>query len=136
MKGFFRRTFSGFEPVDDNAKKILKRYQFGETAELENTIKRNVRFHRKLFAVLNLTFQNQDISKNENDFREAVTIAAGFYHYQKQVDGTEIKRADSISFSNMDDTTFELLYNKVFDVCLKILGCKSEELESELLQFD
>jgi hypothetical protein len=136
MKGFFRRTFSGFEPVDDAAKRILKRYQFGETLELENTIKRNVLFHRKFFAMINLTFHNQDITKNENDFREAVTIAAGFYHYQKQIDMTEIKRADSISFSKMDDISFENVYNKVFDVCLKILGCKSEELESELLRFD
>ena len=136
MRGIFKRTFSGFEPIDEDGNKILKRFKFGEIAELESKIKRNIKFHRKLFAIINLTFPNQDITKNENDFREAGTIASGYFHYQKQVDGTEIKRSDSISFANMDDITFESLYNKVFDVCLGILGCVSEDLERELLHFD
>lgn len=136
MKGLHKRTFGGWEPIDDQAKKILKRYKVGDVAELEHTARRNVKFHRKYFGVINLTFQNQDLTDDQNEFREAVQIAAGFWHYQKQIDGSEIKRSDSISFSKMDDITFEDLYNKVFNVCLHILGCKSEELERELLKFD
>ena len=136
MKGLHKRTLSAWEPIDESAKKVFNRYKFGDLVELEHKAIRNVKFHRKFFSMLNLTFQNQDITDNQNDFREAVTIAAGFYHYQKQVDGSEIKRANSISFSKMDDITFSELYNKVFDVCLKILGLKSEELEKELLKFD
>ena len=136
MKGIFKRTYSGFEVSDENSAKIFKRFKFGDLAELEHKATRNIKFHRKFFAVLNLTFQNQDITEDKNGFREAVTIEAGFYHYQKQIDGSEIKRANSISFSKMDDIAFEDLYNKVFNVCLKILGCKSEELEKELLKFN
>lgn len=136
MKAIYKKTFGGFEPIDENAKKIHRRYKVGDDVILEHKAKRNVRFHRKYFAMLNLTFQNQEITDNENDFREAVQIAAGFYHYQKQLDGSEVKRSDSISFENMDDITFEKLYNKVFTICLRILGCKSEELEFELLKFD
>lgn len=136
MKGLHKRTLSGWEPVDDHGNKILKRYKVGDLVELEHTAKRNVRFHRKYFGVLNLTFLNQDITDDRNEFREAVQIHAGFWHYQKQIDGSEIKRSDSISFSNMDDITFSDLYNKVFAVCLKILGLKSEQLEKELLRFN
>lgn len=136
MKALYKRTFASWEPVDDNANKIFKRYKLGDVIEMDHKAKRNVRFHRKYFSMLNLTFQNQDITNNENDFREAVQIAAGFYHYQKQIDGSEIKRSDSIAFDKMDDITFEHLYNNVFDVCLHILGCKSSELELELLKYD
>jgi hypothetical protein len=136
MKGLHRKTLSGWEPIDESAKKIHKRYKVGEEAELENKKKRNIRFHRKYFGVLDLTFNNQDMTDNREEFREAVQIHAGFYHYQKLIDGSEVKRSDSISFEKMDDITFSDLYNKVFNVCLKILGCKSEELEMELLRFD
>jgi len=136
MKSLHKRTFTGWEAIDDQGKKILKRFKVGDLVEIEIKQPRNIKFHRKFFAVINLTFQNQDITDNTDDFREAVTIEAGYYHYQKQIDGTEIKRADSISFTNMEDITFGDLYNKVFNVCLKILGCKSEALELELLRFD
>ena len=135
MKGLHKRTFSAWEPIDEQAKKIFKRFKVGDLADLEYTATRNIKFHRKYFKVLDLTFQNQDITDDRDDFREAVQIEAGFWHWQKQIDGSEAKRSDSISFPKMDDLVFEDLYNKVFDVCLKILGCKSEELELELLKF-
>jgi len=136
MRGIFKRSFSGFEPIDDNAKSMLKKYKFGDEAEIEIKQKRNVKFHRLFFAMINLTYNNQDITDDRNDFREAVIIHAGYYRLQKQIDGSEIKRAESISFAKMDNITFSELYSKVFDVCLKILGCKSEELEDELLRFN
>ena len=135
MKGLHKRTYTGWEPVDEQANKILRRYKFGELAELENTIKRNVGFHRKFFAVLNLTFKNQDKAENMTDFRYYILIKSGHYHLI--LDGMDaIKVPDSISFENMDDIEFQLLYNDVFNVCLRILGCKSEELELQLLKFD
>ena len=136
MKGLHKRSYSGWEPVDDSAKKIFKRYKFGELVDLEHKAVRNIKWHRKYFGIINLTFMNQDLTEDKNEFREAVQIHAGFWHYQKLLDGSEVKRSDSISFAKMDDITFGDLYNKVFTVCLHILGCKSEALELELLKFD
>lgn len=136
MKGLFQRTWSAFEPVDDNAKKIFKRYKLGDTVELEHKAKRNIKFHKKYFAMLNLTFQNQDITDDSKLFRKLVTIAAGYYHWIELIDGTKQKEANSISFDSMDDLEFQDYYNDTFNICLKILGCKSEELELELLKFD
>ena len=62
MRGIFKRTFSGFEPIDDNAKSMLKKYKFGDEAEIEIKQKRNVKFHRLFFAMINLTYNNQDIT--------------------------------------------------------------------------
>jgi hypothetical protein len=136
MKGIFKRTFSSFEPADDNAKKILKRCSFGDDIELEHIEKRNVGFHRKFFAILKLTFDNQDYTENIDIFREIVLIHSGYYDWIELIDGSKAKRAKSISFSNMDQYQFEDVYSHVFNTCLKILGCKSEELEKELLRFN
>ena len=135
MKGLHKRTFSAWEPIDEQAKKIFKRFKVGELADLEYTATRNIKFHRKFFAVINLTFQNQDDYDNDLFFRKALTIEAGYYHWIPLMDGTKTKEADEIKFTKMDDLVFEDLYSKVFDICLKILGCKSEELELELLKF-
>lgn len=135
MKGLHRRTFSAWEPVDDQAKKIFKRYKVGELAELENTIKRNLKFTAKYFVMLKLTFENQDINDNKDMFRKLVQIQAGYYYWINLIDGTKQKESLHINFDSMDDLEFEKLYNDVFNVCLKILGLKSEELELELLKF-
>jgi len=135
MKGLHKRTFSGWEPVDDNANKILRRYKFGEVAELENTIKRNSKFNAKYFVMLKLTFDNQDFADNMEMFRKLVQIQAGHYYWVTLIDGTKQKESKKIRFEKMDDLEFENVYNDVFNVCLKILGLKSEELEMELLKF-
>ncbi len=135
MKGLHKRTFSAWEPIDEQAKKIFKRYKVGDLAELEHTIKRNLKFTAKYFVMLKLTFENQDITDNKDLFRKLVQIQAGYYYWINLIDGTKQKESVRIKFDAMDDLEFEKLYNDVFTVCLRILGLKSEELELELLKF-
>lgn len=135
MEGSHRRTLTAWEPVDDNAKKIFRRYKFGDLADLSNTIKRNLKFTAKYFVMLKLTFHNQDITENKDLFRKLVQIQAGYYYWITLIDGAKQKESLSIKFEEMDDLEFEKLYNDVFNVCLRILGLKSEELEMELLKF-
>ena len=136
MKGLHKRSYSGWEPIDENAQKIFRRYKFGDLKEIDITETRNIKFHRKFFAVINLTFQNQDKYDNDTFFRKALTIESGYYHWIPLMDGTKTKEADEIKFTKMDDLQFEDLYNKVFNLFLHILGLKSEELELELLKFN
>ena len=135
MKGLHKRSYSGWEPIDENAQKIFRRYKFGDLADLENTIKRNLKFTAKYFVMLKLTFENQDFANNMKLFRKLVQVEAGYYYWITLIDGSKQKESLSIKFEEMDDLTFENLYNDVFDVCLKILGLKSEELELELLKY-
>ena len=135
MEGLHKRTLSAWEPIDENAQKIFRSYKVGETACLGNTIKKNNKFHGRYFEILDFTFQHQDLTHAKKTFSSSVQIHAGFWHWITLIDGTKQKESDSISFENMDDLAFEELYNKVFDVCLHMLGLKSEELEMELLKF-
>ena len=135
MKGLYKRSYSGWEPIDENAQKIFRRYKFGDLADLENTIKRNLKFTAKYFVMLKLTFENQDFADNMKLFRKLVQVEAGYYYWITLIDGSKQKESVSIKFEEMDDIEFEKLYNDVLTVCLRILGCSSEELEMELLKF-
>lgn len=132
MKSFLRRTVEGFVPENVHEFDKLAKIAVGDVVDVEIRLARNYEFHKKFFKLLSVTFKNQDHTTSFQNFREAVTIHAGFYKWIKLLTGEEIKRAESISFNNMDQAEFEKVYNKVFDVCLAILGTTNEELERQV----
>lgn len=108
--------------------KAKKEYKFVVTAP------RNYKFHKKLFALLNLGFQNSEHSMNFDEFRAFKIMQAGYYKRIVTEKG-EFFLPESISFASMDDLEFEQLYSKMIDVMIKTLGCTSEEIEQELINF-
>lgn len=129
--------FGMFDGLGDAARKAWRRLWSrliklspGELAQVEITIPRNPKFHRKFFALLNLGFDAWEppcnmfydellVTKNFEQFREDITIAAGYYEVTHDLHGNLKLRAKSISFSNMDDTEFEKVYSAVADVLLR-----------------
>ncbi len=108
---------------------------------------RNPQFHRKFFAMLNVgfslwnpTFDNDLAEKDYDEFRKYCLIKAGFRYVVGYPDGEVRVRAKSMSFANMDETEFSMVYNKVLDVLLHdvLKGISKEKLEQaidDLLQF-
>ena len=100
---------------------------------------RNYEFHKKFFALLNLAHQNlndedEQRYKNFDHFRAVLIMKAGFYEAIETDKGT-IYLPNSISFSSMDETKFNEVYNRVCDqVCLMIDATK-ESIEKEILNF-
>jgi hypothetical protein len=91
---------------------------------------RNLKYHRKYFALLNVGYENQSQYNNRKAFRRAVQIEAG--HFQLiQIDDKTVFDTDSISFDAMDQPEFEKLFSDVVDVLLRkfIKGMTPEELE-------
>lgn len=119
---------------DSDADK-LARFGQGEMVLCKITRPRNIKFHRKFFALLNLVFHNQEAYTNIEDLREVLIIAAGFYTLRQNLDGVWQKKADSISFANMDEDTFSDLYNKVIDVVVKWIGCDRDDLLEAVAEF-
>ena len=135
MKIFCEKKLSGFVPASAGEFEKFQKFKLGDVYEVEVKLKRNYGFHKKFFGMLNLTFANQDFTDNFELFREALIIEAGFCVDQPLLDGTVQPRAKSISFAKMDQAEFEEVYNRVLDVCLKIVGVSGEEFERELLAF-
>ena len=96
---------------------------------------RNIDFHRKYFALINIGWEylNEDqvrfFKNNKEGFRKCVQIAAGYYNLTYSIKRREwVEESMSISFEKMDEFEFKDLYNKVRDVIFSLIeGNVSEE---------
>ncbi len=103
----------------------------GELITVEMAFPRNYRFHKRLFALLTIGFDAWEpggearmhkglpIRKDFEQFREDITILAGFVDATYHVDGSVSLKAKSISYAAMDDAEFERVYSAIADVLLQ-----------------
>ncbi len=135
MKLFLQRTISGLKPLYDSDFELYKKIPFDVPFEFEVKIGRNIKFHKKFFAMLNLAFQNQEEFKSFEIFRQAVIIGAGFYDRIQRLHGEEIIVPKSISFSKMDEEEFERLYTSVLDTIIDYFNFPKAEIVDEIAKF-
>ena len=131
----FKNLNGTFTPCHSSDHDKAKKLKAGEEYLCKVTRPRNIKFHRKYFALLNLAFDNQDQFSVFDRFREAVTIAAGYTERKGHLDGTTRLEAKSISFGSMDEDEFIELYSSTLDVIIKVLGVTSHEIEQNIQEF-
>jgi Protein of unknown function (DUF1367) len=123
------------KPAFDSDLEKVKKMKVGETYSIEVKKPRNVAHHRKFFALINLTFENQEIYDNIDFMRSELTKAAGFYdHYLNHL-GISCYVSKSISFANMDQFDFDIMYNKFLDIIIKVFKFDRDTIEDELVNF-
>lgn len=114
-------------PADPAAEQFIASLKLGNGASVEAKKARNVKFHRKFFALLQLAFdiweppgekvwKGVPIRKDFERFREDITILSGHYDASYGLDGEVKLTAKSISFANCDEHEFESVYQAVLDV--------------------
>lgn len=114
---------------------LLKKLKLNEIIEVEIKRKRNIRFHKKFMALIELLFQNQEIYTDKDDLRYDLTIEAGHYELRANIHGEEVKKAKSISFASMDETEFSELYNSVIDVIVKYFNFDKQDIINNINQY-
>jgi len=124
----------GFFPVSDDDFEKCKRFKDGIVYRAEIKLPRNIKLHRKFFALLKYVFANQDIYDNMEDLRVEIELKCGSYTEHLTTKGKLIYNPKSISFENMDEVEFGELYNKAVDVILKefIIGDTKENIEAQV----
>lgn len=123
-------------PAHDSDYEKLKKIKLNKMVEVEITQKRNLKFLRKFFALINLVYQNQDHYNNIDHLRYDLTIESGFYNVRyNKFTGEEIIEPKSISFSSMDEVEFSDLYNKFLTTVVRVFGWDGEDIESNLSEF-
>ena len=123
------KTLSGMLPADPDSDKWYRKRKLGAVIRVKATEIRNYGFLKKFFALLNLGFeywQPGEIScnygvpeKNFNQFREDITILAGYFYVVHRLDGSSRVKAKSISFDKMEEDEFTSLYSNVLDALIK-----------------
>lgn len=140
MKFYLVKTKAGFIPADEEDREIIKSIAYGEIVESDSSDQRSVGHHRKFMKMIRLCWENQPEHLDgrfptPDDLRYELTRRAGFYTSYVDFKGNTVYRPESISFSNMGQTRFEELYDRVLDVACKELYFDKTEMLEMLQEF-
>ena len=126
-----RRTGDYLVPATEHDREVMSHIKIGEGMRCKFTKQRNIWFHRKYFALLNLAYEHWEpeaektlykghsVEKNFGKFRNDITILSGFYTSAFNLKGEIQLVAKSISFGSMGEDEFCDLYDKTIDVILQ-----------------
>lgn len=107
-KNLYRKTVSGFVPVNDEAREFHAKAKLGQEVELVGKMPRNIRFHRKYFAILNLISENSNPHISRAAALQYAKTAAGVGQLEPTGKGDEMRFiVGSISFAKMDQQAFD-----------------------------
>jgi len=126
MKINLLNTLTGLIPMYSDDLDEKKKLKIGHEYLCEIKPIRNLKFHRKYFALIKCSweYQNekvQEFFKNNIDlFRKTVEVSAGHCDFIYSIERKEwVEIPKSISFEKCDEAEFEELYNRILDVLLK-----------------
>ena len=106
---------NSFKVAGDSDYQRLKKIKPMEMIECDIKKPRNIKFHRKAFALFNLVFSNQEHYLNIDDLRHDLTVSAGYYIERINLQGEAIRVAKSISFAKMDEHDFSEYYDSIIN---------------------
>lgn len=142
MKAYLIKTVTGLIPADPEADKWYQKQKIGVVISAEVKTVRNYGFLKKLFALLNLAFEYWEPGivsskygipiKSFEQFRHDLIILAGYYHTEIRLNGSVRVVPDSISFSSMEQDTFEKLYQNVLTVIMDKIPVLDKMTEDEI----
>ncbi len=136
MEAHFLKLPNGaLVPATDDDRQLIDKIKAGSVVRLKYTRMRNYQFFKKWHALLRFAYdswepaelpedpesrwmKNITPEKNYDCFRDQIIVLSGYYKSYFTFKGCRVE-ADSVSFANMDEDTFEKLYSKTIDVILK-----------------
>lgn len=114
MKLWLTKVFNALHPLKNRDVELLESLNTEPHLWSVVTV-RNGLFHRKYFGMIRLGYNNQDEFRNEDIFRKATEMRAGYF-VPVNVDGVEVRMSDSIAYERLSQPDFEKLYNEVWRV--------------------
>ena len=135
------KTLSGnLATIDDAGKELLAKIGRGEIVSAEIKRPRNIKFHRRFFAMLNLVLANQSHYQSLDDLLDVCKLRIGHVKVIQTKHG-EVRIPKSISFAALDDAAFSAFYDRAVDwvIAEVIPGLRradlDEEVENEIMEF-
>jgi hypothetical protein len=124
-------------PAHDSDHEKLKKVKALSMVECDIKQPRNLKFHKKFFALLNMVYQNQPEDctiQNFDHFRKYLIKRSGYFEEIQTPTGVTYE-ADSISFGSMTQETFDKLYSDVLDTIIKIYQWQKSDIVDNLEDF-
>lgn len=134
MEIYLRNTLNGLIPLYPSDFDEKRKLKLGQDYKADIIFPRNIGFHKKFFALINIGFENTKLDMSIKAYRHYIVIKAGFFTAYSTPNGM-FYEPDSISFSNMQQDEFQDVYSRVLDKIIEDIGCTSEEIEKMLIDF-
>lgn len=137
MKLYCTVTDYGLMPYDDNDLQLFRRLKRGVVVKVETRTPRNLRFHRKFFALLRVTFDNlpEHIASSMHiESIEALLMLLKMdmgYFDVVEIGEHHFVKTRSISFAEMDEAAFSEFYNKAVTCILNNYLTRSSQADLE-----
>ena len=122
-----------YSPSDDKSHDESQKIAVG--TEIKGVKARNIRFHRKAFALLNLGFENQEKFELFEVYRKVIIIRSGFYDEAPTKDGEVYFIPKSLSFENMSASDFEAWYDATLNVISRDLETAPDVINEQIQGF-
>ena len=106
-------------PNGNDAYERLRSRSVGEVFRVVMKLHRNYKFLSKAHKLIKFAFDCQEAYTDLQEFREAVTIEAGFSRIVKNMKGEEILVAKSWAFDNMTESEFQELFDAMISAMLR-----------------
>lgn len=136
MKIFVIKTLSGLAPASrtDFDKLQETKLKLGQMYQVEITKPRNLEFHKKFFALINICYGNQECFGNSESLRKYLIMKAGYYNHIETPQGA-FYEPQSISFASMDELEFNKLYDAVLVQVMQLLDIGRDDILEQLKDF-
>jgi len=142
MELYLLNKLSGLVPLYPSDLDLKKRLVVGETYKAILTVPRNIEFHKKYMALMNMVFQNLPEKYNKkyptmDSMRKAILIEIGFVDAIVRFNGDVVFVPKSVSFSSMDAMEFAEMFDATLIYILKEIlpGISREDIITEIENF-
>lgn len=106
-------------PASGSDEEDLKRIKKFDVVLCKVTKPRNLGFHRKFFAMLQIVFENQERYKRLENLLTEVKFLTGYFEEHITSQGEIRQIPGSISFEKMDHLSFQEFYDKAIDIIIQ-----------------
>lgn len=131
-----------FKAAYDSDAEVAIRIPIGECIKAKFVKSRNVKHHKKFFAMLQMTIDNMPETmpnqyQDVNLLLDEIKFQIGHFEMHHTLGGKDYYKVKSISFGKMDQIQFDEFYNKAVDVVLKyfLKEIDKETFEKEVMDF-
>lgn len=136
MKATFEKVAGHvIRPADQQTAEWVESLKHGEGLSVVVKKERNLQFHKKFFAMLNMAHDNLDMDMSFESFRKSLIISAGYFEPEQLIiegELMEFRKPKSMSFAKMDDLEFQELYDRCVDALAKYFNVELDKLNDFL----
>ncbi len=131
-KTTYVRSVYGLIPASQSARDFFNGTKLGQEVTLTSRRERNLAFHRKAFALLEIVYNSQEMYETKEQLRLAMTVGAGFVKELHLIGGGVTLIPESWAFNSMKEERFDELYSGLVQQGLRVLprGWDEEELRN------